>query len=98
MTLEGAIKRIIDERKRDLTNSNHDILSHMIIGLCEEAGEVAGLLKRYYRGDGLPKVKLMEEFGDVLWYLVNAADLMGLSLEEILEYNRLKLEGRYNRG
>lgn len=74
------------------------------LGLCGESGEVAEKIKKWLRDGGgsvLPEEKLellKKELGDVLWYLANLADDLGLSLQEIAELNIAKLVDRKNRG
>lgn len=71
-----------------------------VIGLTEEAGEVAGLMKRVIRGmprdagKATPEA-FIEEMGDVLWYLAACCETQGTSLDEIWEYNKQKLKERY---
>lgn len=68
-----------------------------IMGLFEEAGEVAGIFKRLLRGDYNPDVavtKLHKELGDVLWYLAAIAADNGWTLEEVAKTNLDKLESR----
>lgn len=70
------------------------------LGLCEEAGEVASILKRHYRGDEKPEGKEMmkKELGDVLNYMAWIAHKYDLSLEEIAIANKEKLDGRTQKG
>lgn len=70
------------------------------LGLVEEAGEVAGLMKRVHRN--LPKDReratrenFIDEMGDVLWYLTACCFIHKTSLEEVWEHNKKKLEERY---
>lgn len=71
-------------------------IEHAVCGLCEEAGEVAGLLKREcYKAQAVPRDRWVDELGDVLWYLVATATVKGISLEEIIKFNKQKLEDRY---
>ena len=68
-----------------------------IMGLFEEAGEVAGLFKRLLRGDYDPDMvatKLHKELGDVLWYVSRIAADNGWTLQSIAEANIDKLESR----
>lgn len=68
-----------------------------VMGLLEEAGEVAGLFKRLLRGDYTPDEvasKLHKELGDVLWYLSRIAADNNWTLQEIAEANISKLESR----
>lgn len=70
--------------------------SFAVMGLNEESGEVAGLACREcYKEIGMPKCKWLEELGDVLWYLTAATVAKGLTLEDLFEYNVVKLEERY---
>jgi NTP pyrophosphatase (non-canonical NTP hydrolase) len=71
-----------------------------IMGLLEEAGEVAGVFKRMLRGDFTPDqaaTKLHKELGDVLWYLGQVAYDNGWHLADIAQANLEKLESRKER-
>ena len=68
-----------------------------VMGLLEEAGEVAGVFKRLLRGDYSPDVattKLHKELGDILWYLSQIAFDNGFKLSDIAATNIDKLESR----
>lgn len=80
---------------------------HMAFGLLEEAGEIAGVFKRMYRGDkdylsvddalGFSPFtydRLKGELGDVLWYTAMLADVLGVTLEEVAKQNLSKLQRR----
>ena len=76
--------------------TGHSALCHAVCGLTEEAGEVAGLLKReVFRGNEVPIERWAEELGDVLWYLIAVAREKGLTLDEIFMYNQQKCTERY---
>ena len=73
------------------------------LGLCSEAGEIAGKVKKSIR-DGLHnwpdeqfKEDLTKELGDVLWYISALASDLDISLNEIAENNLLKLASRKKR-
>jgi NTP pyrophosphatase (non-canonical NTP hydrolase) len=73
------------------------------LGLVNEAGEVAGKVKKAIRddyGEFKPeRIKdLKAELGDVLWYLAILADDLGLTLEEVAAANIDKLRSRMERG
>ncbi len=73
------------------------------LGLANEAGEVAGKVKKVFRdkagviGDA-EREALTAELGDVLWYLAQVASELGLSLDRIAEHNLEKLSSRQARG
>jgi NTP pyrophosphatase (non-canonical NTP hydrolase) len=73
------------------------------LGLVNEAGEVAGKIKKVFRDKDRQiseetREALKAELGDVLWYLAQVATELGLSLDEIAEYNIAKLYDRLERG
>lgn len=68
-----------------------------VLGLLEEAGEIAGVFKRFARGDynaDVTVTKLHKELGDVLWYLSQVAEDNGFKLSEVAQTNLDKLESR----
>jgi len=74
-----------------------------VLGLANEAGEVAGKIKKVFRDkDGQiseeTRQALKAELGDVLWYLAQVATELDLSLEEVAEHNIAKLYDRLERG
>ena len=81
----------------DVSADEYPLLqSFAVMGLNEEAGEVAGLACREcYKGIAMPRYKWLEELGDVLWYLTAATLAKGMTLEDLWRYNVEKLEGRY---
>lgn len=73
------------------------------LGLVNEAGEVAGKIKKVFRDkDGKineeTREALKAELGDVLWYLAQVATELDLSLDDIAEANIAKLMDRLERG
>jgi NTP pyrophosphatase (non-canonical NTP hydrolase) len=87
--------------------AKYPVIGHGVIyptlGLTNEAGEVAGKIKKVFRDkDGIisdeTREALKAELGDVLWYLSQTATELGLSLDEIAEYNLAKLLDRQARG
>jgi len=71
-------------------------LLHAIIGMTGEIGEIAGAYEKFaYYGQTLDESNLKEELGDVLWYIAEACDALGLSLQEVMKSNIRKLRSRY---
>ena len=73
------------------------------LGLAGEAGEVAEKIKKIIRdSDGIvseeKKAELAKELGDVLWYISNLAEELGLKLEDVARGNIEKLRSRLERG
>lgn len=73
------------------------------LGLVNEAGEVAGKIKKIFRDkDGQitedDRQALKQELGDVLWYLTQICTELDLTLEEVAAANLTKLFSRLERG
>ena len=76
-----------------------DMLINGAMGLCGESGEVIDILKKHiFHGHELDREHLLEELGDVAWYLNEAAYALDSSLEEIFDRNIAKLKKRYPQG
>jgi NTP pyrophosphatase (non-canonical NTP hydrolase) len=85
------------EAIRDRIGSVESIrLDHAADGLCTESGEFKDALKKFkYYGRNLDRVNLIEELGDVLWYVGIAIDVLGTTFGDIMEKNIAKLKLRY---
>lgn len=74
-------------------------IAYLTLGLCGEAGEVAEHIKKTMRdGRKLDSDALVGELGDVLWYLSQLANELGLGLDRIARANLAKLQSRKERG
>jgi NTP pyrophosphatase (non-canonical NTP hydrolase) len=73
------------------------------LGLANEAGEVAGKVKKIFRDKGgvigeSEREALKGELGDVLWYIAQVCTELEISLDEVAEGNIEKLYSRLERG
>lgn len=69
------------------------------LGLCEEAGEVTGLIKKFiYHKKPLDSDKLLKELGDVRWYFEYLLISTGFTMEQVEAANVEKLRTRYPNG
>ncbi len=68
---------------------NHSIV-YPTMGMVNEAGEVAGKVKKIFRDRGgeiteADREALKQELGDVLWYMAQICTELNLSLQEVAE-------------
>jgi NTP pyrophosphatase (non-canonical NTP hydrolase) len=96
-----------DYQTKSRKTAKYPAIGHTVIyptlGLVNEAGEVAGKIKKVFRDKGgeineETRQALKAELGDVLWYLAQVATELNLSLDDIAEYNIAKLYDRLERG
>lgn len=79
--------------------SKKDILINGVMGLCGESGEAIDIVKKHLaQGHDLNKEHLIEELGDIAWYLAETSYALDISLEEVLKLNIEKLQKRYPEG
>ena len=93
---------IYPNNARVILNNGDTVAIYPFLGLCEEAGECAGKVKKVLRdSDGLVteerRLELMHELGDTLWYLANCANELGYPLSYIARMNIQKLHDRKQR-
>lgn len=75
------------------------LLVNGCMGLSGESGELLDHVKKaVFQGHELEQSELVEELGDVLWYLSAVAVALGVPLHEVAEGNLRKLDGRYGDG
>lgn len=74
-------------------------LMHAALGLCTETGEFTTEVKRahiYGKPITTPEIShMVEELGDILWYIALAANALGVPMRRIAEANIAKLQARY---
>ena len=83
---------------RTATHKCYD-LANAALGLTGEAGEVADIIKKHlYQGHDLYPSEVIEELGDVLWYVALMADYFNVTLGFVMQQNITKLKARYPDG
>jgi len=96
-----------DYQKKSRKTAGYPAIGHPVIypalGLVNEAGEVAGKIKKVFRDkegqiNEETRAALKAELGDVLWYIAQVATELDLSLDEVAQYNIAKLYDRLERG
>ena len=95
------IKEYQEKAKRTVNTrlTRKDQISNLCMGLAGESGEVVDYIKKcLYHSHKFDDEKLVEELGDIIWYITNIATLHGLRMTYILDKNIKKLEERYPEG
>jgi len=89
--MQKVIDRINDEKIR---------LLHHSIGVSGEAGELIDTIKKHvFYGSPLDVKNVIEEAGDLMWYLTRLLSQLGYSLEDAMAFNHDKLnKKRYANG
>jgi len=71
-------------------------IEHAAMGIATESGELMDAIKKAkIYGRDLDKTNLIEELGDLMWYIAILTDDLGTSFEEVWDKNIKKLKARY---
>ncbi|MBO0791703.1 MAG: nucleoside triphosphate pyrophosphohydrolase family protein [Ktedonobacteraceae bacterium] len=70
-----------------------------LIGMQGELGEISEPLKKFlYSGHELDIDHIEQEVGDLLWYLANLCNSLGIEMQHAMQRNMEKLKQRYPEG
>lgn len=86
---------------RTCVSIENEKMAHLAwsLALAGEAGELANLTKKVFiHGHLYEPDKVIEELGDILWYIAVYAREIGIDLSEVATRNILKLSKRYPDG
>ncbi len=82
----------------ELSPEKADLL-HMAVGVSGEAGELLDAVKKAtIYNKPLDRENMIEELGDLEFYMSRIRQLLGVSRDEVLENNYEKLSKRYAKG
>lgn len=85
-------------RTRMAAWSYRDNLLNAGLGAAGEAGEIANKVKKQIFHQHPNKAEIIEEIGDVLWYLAELCTTLGVGLDAVAQGNIEKLERRFPDG
>lgn len=88
----------LSRRTQSTELSLEDKRRHALFGLCSEVGEIHSIFQHEYQGKPASKEKVIDECGDLLWFLSELCDTYFINLSDVMEYNIDKLKRRYPQG
>jgi NTP pyrophosphatase (non-canonical NTP hydrolase) len=95
LLLTTAPGRVHDRNVKDRLDGTIDLL-HAQLGISTEAGEFADAIKKFLMyGKAYDRANLIEELGDLTWYIGLAIGQLGTTWGEVFEANIKKLATRY---
>jgi len=82
-----------------ITEGTNGQLLHGALGISGEAGELLDAVKKTIMyGKPLDKANVLEELGDIAWYMAIALEAVGSDFSEVMSLNQAKLDKRYPGG
>ena len=71
-------------------------LVHAAMGISGESGELLDAIKKHVvYGKELDRINVIEELGDLTFYIHAMMNLLGISEQQVLQHNACKLQARY---
>ena len=92
--VEGIEATYMDFTRRTAKYPKRREKEYLMLGLMNEAGEVGGAFKKEIRDQVDNTDLIIDEMGDVLWYLTRLCDVYNISISELMTNNIDKLVGR----
>lgn len=97
-TLEHKYEQFVNGKFKSMPSAKEDLL-HAVMGIAGESGEVLDLIKKhYFYNKPLDMGAVVEELGDIEFYLQAMRMCLGLDRKDILIANMVKLSKRYGSG
>ena len=89
-------QEFVSKLAKPLAPSEH--LTHMVLGVAGEAGELVDAIKKHtiYEKE-LDRKNVVEELGDLMFYMQGIMTPLGITWEEIAKANIMKLVARYSK-
>lgn len=78
--------------------NDYERKSHALHGLASEVGEIHAIYQKYYQGHPIIRANVIDELGDLLWFVAELCDTLLVSMDEVAEHNIDKLRRRYPDG
>jgi NTP pyrophosphatase (non-canonical NTP hydrolase) len=99
MTKELTLNQYQKGAEKTAVYPTKHALEYLTLGLSSEVGELNGKVAKYYRKDGVyPRAEVLDELGDVLWFVSELARVHNTTLQVLAEKNLSKLADRQERG
>ena len=94
-TYQKEAAKTIESCNYDLSKEDNQKL-YAALGLHGEAGEVTELIKKdLFKYRTISKTHLIEELGDLMWYLTTICTLYDINLADVIDFNLEKIKERY---
>jgi NTP pyrophosphatase (non-canonical NTP hydrolase) len=97
--MTGTEYQKLAQRTMNLDLSTEEMIVNALLGLSGEVGEINDYIKKHkYQGHQLVVDKVIEEAGDVMWYIALLCTALYTDMDALMERNIDKLKKRYPNG
>lgn len=90
--------QVLSRRTQNKYLSPEEKRCHALYGMSAEVGEIHSLFQHMYQGKLVEKDCVLDECGDLCWFLCELLDTYNIEFADVLRYNIDKLKMRYPEG
>lgn len=72
--------------------------AHALHGMASEVGEIHAIYQKVFQGHDMNYQKVIDEMSDLMWFIAELADTIGVDLDSVAQFNVDKLRKRYPEG
>ena len=97
--MTGQEYQQLAKRTMQLDKDSDEMIVNALLGLSGEVGEVNDYFKKHmFQGHVLFVDEVIEELGDVMWYIALMCEALCINMDDVMEKNIKKLKKRYPDG
>ena len=83
---EGVHQRFVARAQASgKLRSEDEVIHFLALAICGEAGELANLIKKKWRGDEIDDSEIVDEMADIRIYLEHLARLLNVDLDRVCD-------------
>lgn len=90
--------QVLARRTQNTSITEFQRKMHALHGMSSEVGEIHGIFQKVYQGHTVDYDELIKEMGDLMWFMCELCDCIGIELEDVCRLNIEKLKKRYPEG
>ena len=87
--------QVLAARTKNHKLTPSELLNHALFGLSSETGEILGIYQKALQGHEIDENKVLDEVGDLLWFISELCDCLDARLSWVANNNIDKLKRRY---
>ena len=85
--MTGKEYQMLASRTINQELSINQLMTHSILGMCGEVGEIQSIFQKAFQGHEIDEEKLKNEVGDLAWFIAEFCTAHKWDLDEILLKN-----------
>lgn len=90
--------QVLARRTQNMELTQAQRLRHALFGMASEVGEIHAIYQKGYQGHEVMVDKVVDECSDLMWFIAELCDALGVQMNDVAQYNIEKLKKRFPDG